>query len=101
MAGGHAWGRGVSDARRASTSTEDPMLRWADDPQPLETVRARTLDRAASDVQALLSEHVRVLIHQTECATCLAALTQLGRKSQIPPDLLVKFQPIDIVEVIL
>jgi hypothetical protein len=57
--------------------------------------------RAASDVQALLSEHVRVLIHQTECATCLAALTQLGRKSQIPPDLLVKFQPIDIVEVIL
>ena len=44
---------------------------------------------------------VPVFFHPTERATRLAALQQLGRKPQIPQDLVVKFQPIDIIGVIL
>jgi hypothetical protein len=65
--------------RRASTSTADAMPCWADDPQPLETVRARTLDHAASDALALLSQPAR---HPPRSAEAAGAA---GRRPQLDP----------------
>jgi hypothetical protein len=62
------------------SGTPDAMLRWAADPQPFHTVGACDFENAASDEQALLFGEVRVLIPQTERATSLAELKQLGQK---------------------
>jgi hypothetical protein len=56
MAAGNASGPGIPDARCASASTEDATQRWADDPQPLDTVGACDLDSAASSELAPRSE---------------------------------------------
>jgi hypothetical protein len=46
----------AAEARRDFASTEDAMPRWADDPQPFETVGACALDNAASSEPAPRSE---------------------------------------------